>query len=80
MDRLLALIIGIPISFLLLRYRRAVKEFMGDVSFAERFLGAGGTNTLIIIIGILVFIGSLMYALGTLQAFFAGSLGRLFNS
>ncbi len=78
MDRFIAVIIGFPIAFLLLRYRRAVKDFIGEVSFAEKYLGMGGTNTLIVIIGVLVFVGSLMYALGTLQSLLQATLGRFF--
>ncbi len=78
MDRFIAVIIGFPIAFLLLRYRRAVKEFIGEVSFAEKYLGMGGTNTLIVIIGILVFVGSLMYSLGTLQSLLQSTIGRFF--
>ena len=80
MDRFIAVIVGLPLAFLLLYYRRSVKEFIGNVGFAEKYLGVGGTNTLIVIIGILLFVGSLMYAMGTLQSFFKGSIGTLFNN
>ncbi|OGJ41916.1 hypothetical protein A3B60_00840 [Candidatus Peregrinibacteria bacterium RIFCSPLOWO2_01_FULL_39_12] len=79
MDKFLAVIVGMPLAFVILYYRRAIKEFIGDVSFAEQYLGMGGTNTLIIIIGFLVFIGSLMYALGTLQSLTDATLGRFFK-
>lgn len=79
MDRFLAVIIGLPLAFVILYYRRAIKEFIGDVGFAEQYLGMGGTNTLIVIIGFLVFIGSLMYGLGTLQSLVDGTLGMFFK-
>lgn len=78
MDRFLAAIIGMPIAFVILYYRRAIKEFIGDVGFAEKIFGVGGTNVLIVVIGILVFIGSLMYSLGTLQSFLQGTVGMFF--
>lgn len=78
MDRIIAIIICWPIAYLILRYRRQIKEFMGNVGFAEKYLGSGGTNTLIVILGILVFAGSLMYALGTLQMMFSKFLGPFF--
>lgn len=78
MDRFLAVIIGCPTAFLILRYRRAIKEFIGEVGFAEKYLGMGGTNTLIVIIGILVFVGSLMWGLGTLQKLLQGTVGNFF--
>ena len=78
MDRFLAAIIGMPIAFVILYYRRAIKEFIGEVGFAEKYIGVGGTNVLVVIIGVLVFIGSLMYSLGTLQSLLQGTLGMFF--
>jgi len=79
MDKILVIIIFWPLAFMILKYRRRIKEFTGEIGFAERYLGMGGTNTLIVIIGILVFILSLMYALGTLQSFTGRVLGPLFG-
>lgn len=78
MDKVLAILIGWPIAVLILKYRRPIKEFVGNVGFAERFLGSGGTNTLIVIIGIVVFVGSLMYATGTLQTILQSIIGPFF--
>lgn len=79
MDRLLAAIIGLPLALIMLRYRRHIKDFTGDIAFAERYLGSGGTNTLIVLIAILVFVLSTMYALGTLQAIIQSVLGGFFG-
>ena len=57
-----------------------MKEFTGDIGFAEKIFGMGGTNTFIIIFGMLVFILSLMYALGTLQGIFSSLLGPFFGA
>jgi hypothetical protein len=78
MDRILAFIIGCPVAFLILYFRRAIREFIGNVSFAEKYLGAGGTNTFVVLVGILTFILSLMYGFGTLQSFLGGTFGRFF--
>lgn len=78
MDKVLAILIGCPLAFVILYYRRALREFIGDIGFAEKYLGMGGTNTLIVIIGILVFIGSLMYAMGTLQSLIEATVGSIF--
>lgn len=78
MDRFLVIILGCPAAFLILYYRRAVREFIGNVDFAEKFLGAGGTNTFVVLLGILTFILSLMYGFGTLQSMLIGSFGRFF--
>lgn len=80
MDRFFAIILGLPTAFVILRYRRAIREFIGDVGFAEKYLGSGGTNTLIVIIGFLVFVCSLMYGLGTLQSFVGSTLGGFFGA
>lgn len=80
MNKWVVVIICWPIAYLMLRYRRNVKEFTGDIGFAERVFGMGGTNTFIIIFSILVFVGSLMYALGTLQTIFSTVLGPFFGA
>ena len=79
MDRLLALIIGCPLGFVMMYFRRAIKEFIGEVGFAEKYLGVGGTNTFVVLVGMLVFIGSLMYSLGTFQSFLSDSIGTFFK-
>jgi len=76
MQKFLILIIGSVISYLLLRYKGAVKNFTGDFAFAEKYLGSGGTNTFIVIVGILTFVFSLMYVLGTLDTLLLGIFGR----
>ena len=76
--RILALILGSVTAYLLLRYRRPIKEFTGDMAIAEKIFGAGGTNTFIVVFALLVFIGSLMYAAGTLDAIIQGTVGRFF--
>ena len=53
MGSFFVIIIGWSLAILILYYRRPIKEFFGDIGFAEKYLGMGGTNTLIIIIGIL---------------------------
>jgi hypothetical protein len=65
MDRFFVFIIGFAVALLILKFRIAIKDFMGTVDFAERYLGS--TYNLVILIAFLVFLGSLMYAMGTLQ-------------
>ena len=72
------LILGAVVAFLLLRYRGVVKQFTGEFDWAEKYLGNGGTNTFIVLFGIGVFVLSLMYALGTLEALIGAKLGVLF--
>lgn len=63
-------IIGFPLGLIIVVYRERVKRFTGDFGFAESWFGPGGTYTAILIFGLIVSLGSLMYALGTLQALF----------
>jgi hypothetical protein len=70
-------IIGMIIGFCILVFRPQIKDFTGDIGFAERYLGPGGTWTFFIILGVLIFIFSLMWALGTLQDFLMGTFGKI---
>ncbi|MBI5754014.1 hypothetical protein HZA40_02620 [Candidatus Peregrinibacteria bacterium] len=79
MDRYIAIFVGCPLGFVIMYFKRAIKEFIGEVGFAEKYLGMGGTNTFVVLVGILVFIGSLMYGLGTFQALLDSSLGMFFK-
>ena len=76
MDRFLVAIIGIPIAFAILYFRKQILDFFGKIDWAEKYLGS--TFNLILLIAFLVFLGSLMYAVGTLQAFLEGTVGKLF--
>ncbi len=71
-------IIGCVIGFFYLKYSFQIKEIIGNVGFAERYLGPGGTHLMHKIIGLLIIIGSILYAFGGLQSMIAGSLGRFF--
>lgn len=76
--RYLVFFIGFPLGLLIVVYRERVKRFTGDFQFAEQWFGPGGTYTAILIFGLVVSLGSLMYALGTLQALFAKIFGSFF--
>ncbi len=79
MKRWIVLIIGWIAAYFILKYRRQVKEFLGEVSFAEKIFGTGGTDTFIILLGILAFILSVMYFMGTFQTIMQDVLGPLFG-
>lgn len=71
-------LIGIVIGIAVLRYREQIRDFLGNIDFAEEYLGQGGTWTFINIMGILIPVLSIMYMFGTLQSFFVDSFGRFF--
>lgn len=77
--RYLVGLIGFPLGIIIIVYRERVKRFTGDIDIAEKYLGVGGTYTAILIFGLFVSIGSLMYMFGTLQAMIRGIAGPLFG-
>lgn len=79
MDRILVPLFGIPIAFALMIYRTKLKEITGNIDFAEQYLGAGGTYTLFVLLGLVIFIFSVMYMFGSFQEIFSATLGRFFT-
>ena len=65
--RILVGLIGIPLGFLILLYRDKVKDWVGNISWAERYLGTGGTWTALVLIGVLTIVMSFMFMIGSLQ-------------
>lgn len=68
---------GMLLGFLIIVFRARIKDFTGDIGFAERYLGVGGTWTFLLIVGVVIFILSLMWATGSLQSFMTGTFGSL---
>jgi len=73
-------LIGLILSFLLIIYRVPVKHFMGDIGWAEKYFGPGGTFTALLLIGVFGFIFSLMIMTGTLDLLIGGFINTLFGS
>ena len=73
-------LIGAILSILLIIYRVPVKHFMGDISWAERYFGPGGTFTALLLAGLFGFIASLMIMTGTLDFILGSFVGTLFRS
>jgi hypothetical protein len=71
-------IVGFPLGLIIIIYRERIKRFTGDMEFFEKVFGIGGTYTGILVLGIAISIGSLMYMFGTLQAMLAGILAPFF--
>lgn len=68
--KLLVFLIGFPIALVMIIYRQKIVAFTGKLEWAEQKLGAGGTYTLIIIMAMVVWIGCMMYALGSFDQLF----------
>ena len=64
------------IGLLILVYRPKIKDFTGDIGFAEKWLGSGGTWTFFIILGVGIFVLSLMWATGSLQSFMVNNFSQ----
>ncbi|HPI41878.1 MAG TPA: hypothetical protein PLJ21_13800 [Pseudobdellovibrionaceae bacterium] len=79
MSRYFVLILGISFSVLIVKYRLQIKHIIGDVAWADKIFGAGGTYTMLVIVAILSFVLSLMYFFGTFQTFMRDYLGPLFG-
>ena len=80
MDRVVVAIFGIPLGFAVMIYRVKLKEFTGNIPFAEKYLGFGGTYTFFVLIGLGIFVFSVMYMFGTFQDIFSSTLGKFFVS
>ncbi len=78
MDKFLVGLFGFPFAFLLMIYRSQLKQITGEIDFAEKYLGPGGTYTFFIILGLGIFVFTVMYVFGTFQDIFNATLGSLF--
>ncbi len=70
-------LIGMVLGFLIIVFRPQIKDFTGNLAFAETYLGSGGTWTFLVLLGLGTFIFSLMWALGTFQEIATKTLGPL---
>lgn len=77
-NRILVGIIGIPIGFLIIYYRTQIKDWVGNIGFAEKFLGRGGTWTVLPLIGLAISILSFLWMIGNLQEIFQNLFGPFF--
>lgn len=66
-------LIGIVCSFLLVIYRGPIKHFIGQIQWAERKLGAGGTYTLMLLAAAFLFLFSLIYMTNSFDLIFGGA-------
>ena len=77
MEQIIVGIIGIPLGFVMLKYTTQIKDFVGNIDWAEKHLGSGGTYTLLKIIAVLVSVLSFLYMVGSLQLMIVSFFGPL---
>ena len=70
MDKFIVFLLGFSVALLLIIYRYRVIQFTGKFAWAEAKLGSGGSYTLVIVAAMLVWFGSMVYALGTFDQIF----------
>ena len=75
--RLIIFLIGFPLALLMIMYRKQIIDFTGKFGWAEEKIGPGGSYTLIIIIALVIWMGCLMYSLGSFDLVF-GFLTKFF--
>ena len=60
-------LLAIPLGIIIIIYSEKIGNFTGEISFAEKFLGSGGTFTFIKLSGLLTTILAIMYLSGGLN-------------
>ncbi|KKP36822.1 MAG: hypothetical protein UR27_C0013G0042 [Candidatus Peregrinibacteria bacterium GW2011_GWA2_33_10] len=78
LNRIIIGLIGIPTGFLILYYRARLKDWIGNIYFAEKYLGRGGTWEILPLIGLGISILSFLYMIGSLQKIFFSLFGKFF--
>lgn len=65
-------ILGLALSYSLIKYRYSIYKTMGEWSFAEKIFGSGGTITAIVLMAFLIIIVSFMIMFGQFDTAFSG--------
>ncbi|MBN2087234.1 hypothetical protein JW758_02705 [Candidatus Peregrinibacteria bacterium] len=68
-------LLGCVLSLLLIIYRVPIRGFIGQIDWAERKLGPGGTYSMLVIIGFIGFVFSLVYMTDSFGLLFGGDSG-----
>ena len=67
----------IPAGIYIIIYAEKIGNFTGEINFAEKFIGTGGTYTFIKLVGLAMIILSFMWIVGGLDHFLKSTLGVL---
>ncbi len=71
-------IIGICLGLAVIKYRERLQYIIGDVAFAEKYFGQGGTFTLILLVGSLTVVISVLHMTGVLGESLSSILSPFF--
>lgn len=69
----------IPAGILMVIYTDKIERFTGEIPFAEKYIGSGGTFTFLKLSGLLISILSFMWVTGGLQPLLRSLFGVFFN-
>ena len=73
------MLVGIGLSYVLIRYRKHIIDFTGTWGWAERYLGCGGSYTAVVFIAIALFFFSINFIAGGFDDFGSGGVGKFFE-
>lgn len=73
------MLVGIGLSYILIRYRKQIIDFTGTWGWAERYLGSGGSYTAVVFMAIGLFFLSITLATGGFDDFGSGGVGKFFG-
>ena len=68
-------IIGMGLAYVIVKYREDIVEMTGRFSWAEKYLGRGGTYNAYILFGIIIFIISFLFFIGE-EDLLVGNAGK----
>jgi hypothetical protein len=69
----------IPLGVLVIVKSARIGDFFGEISFAEKVFGSGGTYTFIKLSGVVIIFLSIMWLTGGPQAFLRNHVGTFFG-
>ena len=76
MKTLLAFIICWPVAFLIIKYREYIRGLIGNLTFAEKIFGSGGTYTFLLIFSIFLWLFPILFAFGVFESLTGTPFGR----
>ena len=57
-------LLGMGLAYLIVKYREQIVEMTGKFSWAEKYLGRGGTYNAYVLLGIIIFCISFLFFIG----------------